>query len=106
MIEERMQNCEAAVKRAADISADKKAELLGQLSGLRSDLAKVSDTHGEDAQRIAEYVEHAANEAIGKKKEPESLHKLRESVEKFESSHPELVERVNAFATLLAEMGL
>jgi prefoldin subunit 5 len=110
MIEERIQKCETAVKKAADISAEKKAELLGQLARLRSDLGKVSDTHPEAAQKIAQYVEDVANEATRPKKEPElfkgALQKLKESVEKFESSHPELVERVNEFATILADMGL
>ena len=110
MIEEHIQKTESAVKTAENISADKKAELLGLVAKLRSALEDVSETHHEDAQSIARFAEAAAHEAIRTKKKPKLLktasHGLKQSVEEFEASHPELVARVNEFATLLANLGL
>ena len=110
MIEERFQKTESAVKGAENISADKKAELLGRISKLKSAVGKVSETHQEDAQSIARFAEASAREATRKKKKPAllktALHGLKQSVEEFEASHPELVAAVNQFATYLAEIGI
>ena len=108
MIEERMQRTESAVKTAENISADQKAELLGLLARLKSALGKVE--YREDAESIARFAEASVHEATRKKKKPNvleaALHGLKQSVEEFEASHPELVTTVNQFATLLADMGL
>jgi prefoldin subunit 5 len=110
MIENRIQESELAVEGSRNIPAHKKAELLSLLSKLKSAITKVSPTHHEDAQSIAKCIEAAASQATQTKKKPEALknalRKLKESVERFETSHPELVARVNEFATILAEMGL
>jgi prefoldin subunit 5 len=110
MIEERMRKSESAVEASRNIPAHKKGELLSLLAKLKSAIAKVSQTHREDAQNIATHIEASTDEATRAKKEPEelkaALHKLKESVEKFESSHPELVIFVNEFATALSAMGL
>ena len=110
MIEERFQKTESAVKDAENIPADKKAELLGQLSKVKSALGKVSQTHQEDAQSIARFAEASAREATRRKKRPAllktALHGLKQSVEEFEASHPELVAAVNQYATFLAEIGI
>jgi hypothetical protein len=110
MIEERFQKTESAVKDAENISADKKAELLGQLSKLKSAVGRVSETHQEDARSIARFAEASAREATRKKKKPAllktALDGLKQSVEEFEASHPELVAAVNQYATFLAEIGI
>ena len=110
MIDECMRKSESAVEASQNIPAHKKGELLSLLAKLKSAVANVSQTHHEDAQSIAQLIETSTHEATRGKKEPEklkaALHKLKNSVEKFESSHPELVAFVNEFATLLAAMGL
>jgi Domain of unknown function (DUF4404) len=110
MIEERIQRTESAIKTAENISADEKAELLGLLAKLKSALGKVSQTHHEDAQSIARFAEASTHEAMRKKKKTKLLKAallgLKQSVEEFEASHPELVATVNQFATLLADIGL
>ena len=110
MIEEHIRKTESAVNAAQNISDDKKTELLGRVASLKSALEKVSETRHEDARSIARFAEDAAHEATQTKKNPKrletALHRLKQSVEEFEASHPELVARVNEFATLLAEMGL
>jgi hypothetical protein len=110
VIEERIQKSESALKSSDNVPADKKAELLGLLSKLKPAIAKVSETHREDAQSIAHFVEASTHEAIRTKKRPELLQTvllgLKQSVEGFEASHPELVIFANQFATVLAAMGL
>jgi hypothetical protein len=46
MLEERIEKTESAVKAAANISADQKAELLGLLARLKSALEKVEHREG------------------------------------------------------------
>jgi hypothetical protein len=108
MLEERIQRIESAVKMAGNISADQKAELLGLLSRLKSALGKVE--HREDAESIARFAEASVYEATRKKKKPNvleaALHGLKQAVEEFEASHPELVALVSEFTTVLANMGL
>jgi prefoldin subunit 5 len=110
MIEERIRKSESAVKASQNIPAQKKDELLSLLAKLRSAVAKVSQTHPEDAQSVATHIEASTDQATRGKNDPEqlktALRKLKESVEKFESSHPELVIYVNEFATALSAMGL
>jgi prefoldin subunit 5 len=110
MSDERIEKTKAAVDAAGHIPADKKAALSAALSKLKPALAQISQTHDEDAQNVAHLIEASTREATRPKKEPEllkaTLDKLKESVEKFESSHPELVQRVNGVATVLAEMGI
>jgi len=53
MTHERIEKTKSAVESAGNIPADKKAELLGLLSKLKPAIAKVSQTHQEDAQSIA-----------------------------------------------------
>ncbi len=95
MTDERIEKTKSAVESAGNIPADKKAELLGLLSKLKPAIAKVSQTHQEDAQSIARLVEASAQETIRAQKKPERIkrlsHELKQSVETFEASHPELV---------------
>jgi hypothetical protein len=80
------------------------------LSKLQPAIAKVSETHHEDAATIARLVEVSTHEATRKNKRPKLLrtllHALKQSVENFEASHPQFVELVTEYSALLAEMGL
>ncbi len=70
----------------------------------------MSESHAKDAQTISALVEASAHEAVRKERQPNRvnrlLHELKQSVENFEASHPELVRTVDEFATLLGNMGL
>jgi Domain of unknown function (DUF4404) len=110
MIEDRIRRTESTVKTAGDVPEERKAEVLGLLDQLRSRVTKLSETHGEDADSIARFVEASAHEATRTTKKPSlletALQGLKQSVEGFEASHPEMVETANQFATSLANMGL
>ena len=110
MTDEHIEKTKSAIESAENIPADKKAELLDLLSKLKSAIAKVSETHREDAQSIARLVEASAQETIRAQKEPErsrSLSReLKRSVENFEASHPELVAFVTEYSGFLSALGI
>lgn len=110
MSEERIDRTKSAVEAADHIPAGKKTELLSVLSKIKPVIAKVAQTHEEDARSIARMVEASTHEATRKNKRPELLKTvlrgLKQSAEHFESSHPELVAFVTQYSGLLSEMGL
>ena len=110
MTNERIEKTKLAVESAGNIAADKKAELLDLLSKLEPAIAKVSQTHQEDAQSIARLVEASAHETIRAQKKPERikrlLHELKQSVENFEASHPDLVAFVTEYSAFLSALGI
>ena len=110
MTEERIEKTKSVVESAENIPADKKAELLGLLSKLKPAIAKVSETHHEDARSIARLVEASAHETIRAEKKPERikrlLHELKQSVQNFEASHPDLVSFVTEYSAFLSALGI
>jgi hypothetical protein len=110
MTDEHIEKTKSAIESAGNIPADKKAELVDVLSKLKPAIAKVSETHREDAQSIARLVEASAQETIRAQKKPERSnrlsHELKRSVEKFEASHPELVAFVTEYSGFLSALGI
>jgi ABC-type transporter Mla subunit MlaD len=109
MTDEHIEKTKSAIESAENIPADRKAELLDLLSKLKPAIAKVSQTHHEDARSIARLVEASAQETIRAQKKPESkrlLHELKQSVENFEASHPQLAAFVTQYSTLLSALGI
>jgi ABC-type transporter Mla subunit MlaD len=110
MTDERVQKIKSAVEAADHISPEKKAELLAVLAKLKPAIAKVAQTHQDEAESISRFIEASAHEAAKKKKHPEGvervLHKLKQSVEKFEASHPELTAFVAEYSALLSSYGI
>lgn len=110
MTNERIQKIKSAVEAADHISPEKKAELLAVLAKLKPAIAKVAQTHEEEAERISQFVEASAHEAAKKKKHPEGLERLlynlKQSVQKFEASHPDLTAFVAEYSALLSSYGI
>jgi ABC-type transporter Mla subunit MlaD len=110
MSDERIEKTKLAVDAAGHIPADKKAALSEALSKLKPALEQISETHQEDAESIARLVEDSAHEATRRKKRPEHLdshlHGLKQSAEKFEASHPQLVAFVTEYSAVLSALGI
>jgi len=110
MTDEHIEKTKAAIESAENIPADRKTELLDLLSKLKPAIAKISETHHEDAKSIARLVEASAKETIRPEKKPEHtnrlLHELKRSVENFETSHPELTAFVGKYSTVLSALGI
>ena len=110
MTDERIRKIKSAVESADHISPEKKTELLDVLTKLKPAIAEVAQTNQEEAESISRFVEASANEVAGKQERPESLerilHKLKQSVEKFEASHPQLTSFVTEYSAVLSGLGI
>ena len=80
MIEDTVSKIEAKIQGADAISADKKRELAQLLGTLKSEVANLSKTHGEQAQSIAGFTEVSAHEATRSEQNPELLNLSRRVV--------------------------
>jgi len=100
-----IEKIQSAVESAEHIPDDKKAELLGLIAMLDPVIAKVAQTHDEDAQHIAGLVKASAQEPAPERRES-LLHELKQSVERFEASHPDLVSFVTEYSAFLSALGI
>jgi hypothetical protein len=102
-IEERLKNTESMVD-------ENKAELLNLLSTLKIEIGDLSKTHNEQAESITGFTELSTREATRREKNPElvklSIEGLESSVRGFETSHPKLVDVVNAICSMLSNIGI
>ena len=110
MIEKTISEIETKIGAAESVSPERRRELLQLLGTLKSEVAKLSETHGDQAQSIAGFTEISAHEATRAEQNPEllelSLKGLSSSVEGFEKSHPKLVQIVNAISNTLSNLGI
>src|SRR4051812_30185822 len=110
MIEDTVSRIEKQIEGSGSIQGDRKDELLRLLGTLKSEIATLSRTHGEQAESIAGFTQLSAHEATRAQKNPESLKHslagLASSVDGFEKSHPRLVQIVNALSQTLANLGI
>ena len=110
MIEDTVGKIESRIEAAEAINPARKAELLQLLGTLKSEVAELSKTHGEEAQSIAGFTEISAHEATRTGQNPQllklSLEGLAGSVAGFEKSHPRLVQIVNTISNTLSNLGI
>ena len=110
MIEKTIGEIEAKISGAESVSDERKAELLKLLGTLKTEVAKLSKTHGEQADSIAGFASLSAHEATRTKPNTQlrelSLQGLRSSADGFEQTHPRLVQIVNAISKTLADLGI
>jgi prefoldin subunit 5 len=110
MIEKTIGEIEAKIGGTESVNAERKAELLKLLGTLKAEVAALSQTHGEQADSIANFAQTSAHEATREKQNPEllehSLQGFRSSVDGFEQSHPKLVQIVNSISNTLSNLGI
>ena len=110
MIKKTVEKIEASVRKSRSLDARQKKELIGLLATLKSEIGRLSKTHGEHARSIAGFAELASHEATRKEKKSRlmdlSLEGLSASVQELEASHPVLVKTVNDLCNLLAGIGI
>jgi hypothetical protein len=109
MIQDRLEKIEERLKQSK-ITDNEKAELLNLMASLKTEIAGISQTHLEQAESIAGFAELSTREATRTEKSQElfdlSVEGLTTSVREFEVSHPDLVEVINRFCTMLANLGI
>ena len=110
MIKDTLSEIEARIRDADAIKEERRRELLQLLGTLKAEVAKLAETHGEQAQSIAGFTQVSTHEATRAEQDPEllklSLDGLTSSVRGFEESHPGLVRIVNAISNTLANLGI
>ena len=108
MIQDRIAKIEATLNSAPDLPAATRAELLALLADLKTEVAALAPTHGEQAQSITRSADAAFSLAGQAEEEstPAVLQDFRASVEGFEASHPRLVQIVDRIALTLSNMGI
>ncbi len=109
MIHDTLSKIEARIGQSG-VKDDAKTELIALVGKLKSEVAELSKTHGEEAQSIAGFTQVSAHEATRGEPNPtlvkHSLDGLSASVTGFEKSHPRLVEVVNRICTTLSNLGI
>ncbi|MCI0623318.1 MAG: DUF4404 family protein [Acidobacteria bacterium] len=110
MIQDTLAKIEARLGKAGALKEEQRTELLGLLSTLKTEIAELSKTHSEQAQSITAFTEVSTHEATRQERDPQllklSLEGLTASVQGFETSHPKLVEIVNALSLMLSNSGV
>ena len=110
MNETSLNEIEAKIRGADNLSEERKSELLQLLGTLKSEVGQLSRDYDEQAQSIAGFTQLSAHEAMRTEQNPQSLQHslggLRSSVEGFEKTHPKLVEIVNRISNMLADLGI
>jgi hypothetical protein len=110
MIEDTIGKIEARIQGTDSVKEDRRQELLQLLGTLKTEVAQLSKTHGEQAKSIATATEASTHEATRADQDPEvlkqSLEGLDSSVQGFEESHPRLVEIVNNISRTLSNLGI
>ena len=111
MIEDTIAKIEGRLQHADALTNDKREELQQLLATLKSEVAKLSKTHAEQAESIAGFADISTHEATREQQNPEllklSLNGLTSSsVEEFEKSHPKLVQIVNSISNALSNLGI
>jgi len=110
MIEDTLAKIEARLGKTGVLTKEQRAELLGLLSTLKIEIEEFSKTHSEQAQSITAFTQASTHEATRLQRDPQllqlSLEGLSASVQGFETSHPKLVEIVNAISLMLSNSGV
>lgn len=110
MIADTIAKIEARLQSGEAVPAEKRRELLELLATLKAEVAALSETHAEQAESIAGFTEVSTREATRETQNPHALKLalggLASSVEEFETSHPKLVQIVNAISHTLSNLGI
>ena len=110
MIPDRIAKIEAALTGAQNLSDETRRELLALLAELKSEVAGLTETHGEHAESITRFTDASVLEATRAEHDREqaaaAISSLTESVQGFEASHPRLVQIVDRIAVTLSNMGI
>ncbi len=110
MIEKTVQEIEKTVTQSPTLSPEKRDQLLRLLGELKKEIQVLSRTHQESALGIADRTHASTRQATREDADrpalDETIADLKETVGKFEASHPGLVSTVNAFCNALADLGI
>jgi hypothetical protein len=101
---------EAKIKNANSLDQADQTEILKLLADLKSEIARLPQTHEEPARNIEGFTHLSTHQASRQNEDHQllsiALEGLSKSVEGLEISHPDLVNAVNKISTILSNMGI
>ncbi|MBM3225533.1 MAG: DUF4404 family protein [Candidatus Tectomicrobia bacterium] len=110
MVDETLTKLNTTIQHTAALSTEQKAELLQLLSTLHAEILALAETHDEHAASITRFTEVSTHEVVRQQRNPQlvdlSLRGLSESVNALETSHPQVVQLVNALCVTLSNIGV
>jgi len=110
MMQDTISKIESRLQHSGSLPDNTRAELLNLLAQLKVEVARLSQTHEEQAQSIASFTDVSTFEATRATKNQQSLDHsiggLQSSVSGFEASHPQLAGVVSRLANMLSNMGI
>jgi len=110
MADDTLSRIEEILKGAPALTPEKKAELFGLLGKLREEIANLDPEHARAAENVVAQAKVLTLQALSPDHDRESLRHalsaLAGSVQRFEQSHPQLVQFTNRICTALSNMGI
>lgn len=110
MIKKTIAAIEEKVKQLDSMKQETRAELLGLLGTLKTEIEELAQTCREEAESILGFASVSTHETMRQDKNPHlvkvALEGLAASVKGFETSHPTLVGTVNRICIMLANIGI
>ena len=109
-MQETIAKIESRLQQSGSLPEQTRAELLNLVAQLKVEVARLSQTHKEQAESIASYTDASTFEATRADKNTQSLQSsisgLEASVSELEASHPQLAGVVSRLANMLSNMGI
>ena len=110
MPREKIEKLVEKIESAQAMNAETKTELLKLLGALENEFLALEESRPDAAESIAGFMGVSAHEATRAEPNPESLQLamdgLAASARGFETSHPKLVEVVNAISFAFSNLGI
>lgn len=110
MIDDTITKIQQRLEGAANLSEEKRRELLDLVSQLKTEITDVSSADPDQAASIAGFTDLSAHEATRPEPRPETMKSaitgLESTVRGFESAHPKLTAVVNRIAEALSNLGI
>jgi len=92
MIDETLHKLEERIRSGSEPDASRE-ELLALVAELRSELTAISETHGEDAVKLARHAQGGTET-------------MEDSILEFETAHPRVVQLVRSVLRTLSDAGI
>lgn len=96
MIDRHIEHLESRIRNAEGISDERRAELLGLLESMRTEVASLPPSAQEKLE--ASVPDDRSADAV--------MTEIQDSLSEFEASHPKLTQLTNQVAMVLSNMGI
>lgn len=105
-----LKSLEKEIKKNNKLQAPQRKELLRLMGELKKEIKELEANDRDAARSVANFTRSITHESTKQNIDQElvdlSLTGLQKSVQRFESSHPQLVSAVNSISNFLASMGI